>query len=468
MPTLCVVDIPTYNITSDRATDAVDVYDGISLTVDIRGFYCSAAHNLTLQVGSVTQPLNIYLPEAVTEPTNINFTISINVTESHFGDIELIFLCNGQQLNFLYSDKAMNVCFQWMTSMMTNESSGQILLLLTCLLSVSTELICPDTGFIDSSAHMSCSGGTTSHDYINPSGRNVAQCLLTGERCDVDPNMFVSVLNATHTTLTIGRVHLSDAGTWKCNTGSGEATCHLSVASIPACQITSPRDTSSLRIGEDLLLNISTPRYYCSDAVPLLLMMGKNDITLFNETVNDTTKEYFVVKQRMTASHFGIVKLFFECGNFRQALLCEGVQLLSLEYDNSFCSDETGSRAAIVMGIFIIIIVVIGILILVKNLRSKNDGWNRNQTEDNVVVGPGGSASGTDQQGPGLRINPAYVPTTADDRIVTTGTSTETGVMGGENLHPETRGEYVALDRNAVQPSNIYEHLGTYEEIGSA
>ncbi|XP_048242966.1 uncharacterized protein LOC124129494 [Haliotis rufescens] len=258
-----------------------------------------------------------------------------------------------------------------MISMMTNESSGQILLLLTCLLSVSTELICPDAGFIGSSAEMSCSGGTISHDYINPSGRNVAQCLLTGERCDVDPSMFTSVLNATHTTLTIGRVQLSDAGTWKCVTGSGEATCHLSVASIPARQITCPRDTSSLRIGEDLLLNISISRYYCSDTARLRLLMGKNDITLLNETVNGTTKEYFVVKQRMTASHFGIVKLFFECGNFREALLCEGVQLLSLKYDDSCRCDETGSTLAIVMGIVIIVIIV---LLLVKNLRNKNDG----------------------------------------------------------------------------------------------
>ncbi|XP_071094559.1 uncharacterized protein [Haliotis cracherodii] len=54
---------------------------------------------MTLQVGSVTLPLNMYLPEAVTEPTNRNFTISINVTESHFGDVELIFLCNDHQLN---------------------------------------------------------------------------------------------------------------------------------------------------------------------------------------------------------------------------------------------------------------------------------------------------------------------------------------------------------------------------------
>ncbi|XP_048242933.1 uncharacterized protein LOC124150159 [Haliotis rufescens] len=94
---LTIANIPTYSITSDNATDAVDVYDWVSLTVDIWDFYCSAAHNLTLQVGSVTQPLNMYLPEAVTEPTN--FTISINITESHFGDVELIFLCNGQQLN---------------------------------------------------------------------------------------------------------------------------------------------------------------------------------------------------------------------------------------------------------------------------------------------------------------------------------------------------------------------------------
>ncbi|XP_048246167.1 uncharacterized protein LOC125377284 [Haliotis rufescens] len=89
------------------------------------------------------------------------------------------------------------------------------------------------------------------------------------------------------------------------------------------------------------------------------------------------------------------------------------------------------------------------------------------QAEDNVVVGPGGSASGNDQQGPGLRINPVYVPTIVGDRIVTTGTSTESGVMGGDNLNPETRGEYVALDRNAVQPSNIYEHLTTYEVIAN-
>lgn len=42
---------------------------------------------------------------------------------------------------------------------------------------------------------------------------------------------------------------------------------------------------------------------------------------------------------------------------------------------------------------------------------------------------------------------------------------TFTFVSGGDYLHSERRGEYVALDRHVVQHSNIYEHLRTYEKL---
>lgn len=97
---------------------------------------------------------------------------------------------------------------------------------------------------------------------------------------------------------------------------------------MPSCQIASPQDTSSLHRGEELSLNLSISRYYCSDVGWLMLMMGKYNSTLINETLPDITNRSFGFKERVTASQFGIVKLFLECGSFRQAISCEGVQLL--------------------------------------------------------------------------------------------------------------------------------------------
>ncbi|XP_046378048.2 uncharacterized protein LOC124150168 [Haliotis rufescens] len=189
----------------------------------------------------------MYLPEAVTEPTNRNFTISINVTESHFGDVELIFLCNGQQLN---------VSHRSVTQLQQSTST-------------------------------------------TVSGTNVP------------------------TTQSVG---------------------------APSTEIP-PKDVSTL----------------------------------------------LIVAAGVTSAVIIILIITIAC------CCCSCRKKVTRSADKHAHDD-----------------------VVVTLSQGK-----RNQAEDNVVIGPGGSAS------------------------------------GGDNLHPETRGEYVALDRNAVQPSNIYEQLGTYEEIGN-
>ncbi|XP_071094555.1 uncharacterized protein [Haliotis cracherodii] len=89
---LVAAKIPSVNITSDVDADSVNLGDRISLTVDIRDYHCSDAYNLTLQIGSVT-----YTRETWRDATIKN--LSINVTQAHFGNVNLVFVCGNHQWN---------------------------------------------------------------------------------------------------------------------------------------------------------------------------------------------------------------------------------------------------------------------------------------------------------------------------------------------------------------------------------
>ncbi|XP_071095015.1 uncharacterized protein [Haliotis cracherodii] len=93
---LVVAKIPSVNITSDVDADSVNLGDRISLTVDIRDYHCSDAYNLTLQIGSVT-----YTCETGWNATveNLTETVPIDVTQIHFGEVKLVFVCGNHQWN---------------------------------------------------------------------------------------------------------------------------------------------------------------------------------------------------------------------------------------------------------------------------------------------------------------------------------------------------------------------------------
>ncbi|XP_071094562.1 uncharacterized protein [Haliotis cracherodii] len=137
------------------------------------------------------------------------------------------------------------------------------------------------------------------------------------------------------------------------------------------------------------------------------------------EAVTKPTNRNFTIPINVTESHFGYIELIFLCNG--QQLNVSHRSVTQLQQNTSTTVSELNwnvvTRSADNQAHDEVVVTL---------SRGK-----RNQAEDNVVVGSGGSDS------------------------------------GGDNLHPETRGEYVALDRNAVQPSNICEQLGTYEEIGN-
>ncbi|XP_071095604.1 uncharacterized protein [Haliotis cracherodii] len=93
---LVVAKIPSVNIASDVDADSVNLGDRVSLTVDIIDYHCSDAFSLTLQVGSAT-----YTRETGRNATFKHLTqiVPINVTQAHFGNVNLPFVCGNHQWN---------------------------------------------------------------------------------------------------------------------------------------------------------------------------------------------------------------------------------------------------------------------------------------------------------------------------------------------------------------------------------
>ncbi|XP_046546740.1 uncharacterized protein LOC124256819 isoform X2 [Haliotis rubra] len=92
---------PSCNIKSDRDATTLQVHETISLTVESFGFYCSAENNFTLQTGSVREFLDTRTHMHTTNATNGNAKVPIEliITESHFGEVRLIFLCHNEEIN---------------------------------------------------------------------------------------------------------------------------------------------------------------------------------------------------------------------------------------------------------------------------------------------------------------------------------------------------------------------------------
>ncbi|XP_071095017.1 uncharacterized protein [Haliotis cracherodii] len=116
---LFVAKIPSVNITSDVDADSVNLGDRISLTVDIRDYHCSDAYSLTLQIGSAT-----YTCETGWNATieNLTETVPINVTQIHFGDVKLMFVCGNHQWNI--TPEGVNELQQNRTNVPTTHSVG--------------------------------------------------------------------------------------------------------------------------------------------------------------------------------------------------------------------------------------------------------------------------------------------------------------------------------------------------------
>ncbi|XP_071094566.1 uncharacterized protein [Haliotis cracherodii] len=305
-----------------------------------------------------------------------------------------------------------------------------------------------------------------------------------------------SVASVTHNTssvtLNVTDSHLGIVGLmFSCHNSQWNLTCDgVTELKTPTCSISSDKDTDKLVLYEELPLSVDIIGYNCPVASNFTLQTGivhqLLNVSGAGAGIDRATPTFHVTK-----THLGGVRLIFNCQQKHWNLTCDGITKLQTKTPDGLVTASTPIIAAGVVGatVFLIIVVII-IVFLVKrkqqvtgspdthtydNVDVTVEGKRReadrypssedtvHQAEDNAVVGFGGSA-GNYQQGSELRINPVYIPTTVADRLSTTGTSTETS---GDHLHPESRGEYVALDRNLDQPSNSYEHLRLYEQIAN-
>ncbi|XP_046557692.1 uncharacterized protein LOC124266898 isoform X2 [Haliotis rubra] len=89
---LMVASPPQCNISSDTDTNALELGTNLTLTLELRGYYCSQQAGFDLTTGSVT---DVMLQNQTTN--NITDTVqhhSFNVTSDHFGDVSVIFRCD--------------------------------------------------------------------------------------------------------------------------------------------------------------------------------------------------------------------------------------------------------------------------------------------------------------------------------------------------------------------------------------
>ncbi|XP_071094554.1 uncharacterized protein [Haliotis cracherodii] len=377
--------------------------------------------------------------------------------------------------------------------------------------SETTVIHCPDVAYLGTSAQITCSTAVNFNNTIYNCPCGAAQhCPWTG--CTNISGYNASIINQKQTELTIISVQPQHAGNWSCHDGGdgGNTSCRLVVAKIPSVNITSDVDADSLNLGDKISLTGDIRDYHCSEVYKLTLQVGSATYTREsgrNATIENLTQ---TVPVNVTQTHFGDVKLVFVCGNHQWNITPEGVNELQQNKTNVQTTIDTGavsvgstptppddSKLLLVAGgasLTVCVIIIITIVCCCYRCRKQVNpaethdsnlpfappyisvGEPANTADADVDalrsgnVGPAtAKAMPLEQEEAGLRINPVYIGSHAHvmERQLDSAAQADPGSRLGGGDYPETRGEYVGLDRNAAQLSNIYEHLSSYEQIGN-
>ncbi|XP_048254120.1 uncharacterized protein LOC124149683 isoform X2 [Haliotis rufescens] len=208
---------------------------------------------------------------------------------------------------------------------LTQISEWTLLLLLMIYESVgSSELICPDVGYLGSPAQLMCipPSNTTSHGYATPQGEVAAICNVSSSSCTPIGNYMASTINQTHSSLTIPAVQQTHAGQWKCTIPhSSPLSCNITVVKLPTCFTTSDVSTTTLDVGEELFLTVHIKGYYCSELVQLNVSTGRTDHEYLNETVTNITDKTVNIKINKINTIFE-AELVFTCGGHSTTQPC--------------------------------------------------------------------------------------------------------------------------------------------------
>ncbi|XP_071095930.1 uncharacterized protein [Haliotis cracherodii] len=186
-------------------------------------------------------------------------------------------------------------------------------ILLTQLSQGAAEIVCPEIGFLDSPANLSCSGTGRAHSYIQPSGGVVATCDMNTSKCL--PDAMVTIPNSSYSVLTLPTVNQSHAGNWTCSIGDSVSGCFMTVAKLPSCAILSNRSAEEV--------TVRVQDYHCSDSIQLYLKTGNVPGRLLNTSRINTTVDMIEITVNVTTSLVESKTLVFVCGNTSWEIACQ-------------------------------------------------------------------------------------------------------------------------------------------------
>ncbi|XP_071094548.1 uncharacterized protein [Haliotis cracherodii] len=382
---------------------------------------------------------------------------------------------------------------------------GFLLLVLTIFIfrlarSDTAVIHCPDIAYLGTSAQITCSTPVVFNNtiYNGPYGP-APQCPAEFD-CTKVSGYSASTINQTRTELTIISVEPKHAGNWTCvdKGDNGTTFCYLAVAKIPSVNITSDVGADSLNLGDRISLTVDIRDSHCSEVNNLTLQVGSVTHTICNTVRNATIKNLTqTVPINVTQTDFRDVKLVFVCGHHQWNITPEGVNELQQSKTNVQTTIDTGAVSVgstptptddsklliVAAGASLTVGVIIIITIVCCCYRCRKQVNSAETHESNLPFAPpyisalrsGNVGSATakavplEQEVAGLRINPVYIGSHAHvmERQLDSAAQADPSTRLGGGDYPETRGEYVGLDRNAAQLSNIYEHLTSYEQIGN-
>ncbi|XP_071094819.1 uncharacterized protein [Haliotis cracherodii] len=196
---------------------------------------------------------------------------------------------------------------------------------------IKADLFCEEVVDLGAPANLTCNimSVSNAHSYSTPHGHSAASCDLSDGKCIRIGDFSAYVINTTCSVLSIPSVLQSHGGKWTCIVDANQAnhdTCHMTVAKVPSCNITSDQNTSGLSGDDVLVLEVVVTGYYCSQVTHLQLLTGRTTTNLMNTTVTNMTDGVFVTSVSVTELTLADVKLRFNCCTRTWDVSCDGAE----------------------------------------------------------------------------------------------------------------------------------------------
>ncbi|XP_071094808.1 uncharacterized protein [Haliotis cracherodii] len=312
---LRVAKLPQCNVSSDADPTALQPNTNLTLTVDIREYYCSQEAGFYLTTGNVTEML---MKNNVTDVSDVITSSTFSVTPARLGDVTVSYTCdvNRWVLN----------CDGVRSLVMGVDSADP-----PCVAGVAA-LGTEYTIQGDRSNY-------TGFSWVRPTdGRYVVTC---NPSCSPVAG-YRATVNDTHSTLTIHSVGVADAGTWKIVDGNVVGAipvdvCQLRVAKLPRCNVSSDADPTALQPNTNLTLIVDIRGYYCSQEAGFYLTTGNVTEMLMKHNVTDVSDVITSSTFSVTPARLGDVTVSYTCDVSSWDVNCDGLRRLGVGSADSPC-----------------------------------------------------------------------------------------------------------------------------------